>query len=88
MKHECVCVCVFTENELFLCTWAMPDSNIYIPTLYVGPNNKARYFQYNFQAYTSLADEVLCRSGCTVRNMGGRNDCSTVRLRTDTTSPT
>jgi len=58
------CVCNLTENELFLCTWAMQDNNIYFSTMYLRPNSKTRYFQYNFQAYTSLADEMLCRSCC------------------------
>jgi len=54
MKVECLCI--FTENELFLCTCSMPDNNVQVSTMYAGPNNKAQYFQYNFQAYTSLAD--------------------------------
>jgi len=45
--------------------------------MYVGPKNKARYFQYSFKIYTPLADEVMCRSDSTVRNMDDRNDCST-----------
>jgi hypothetical protein len=55
----------------------MPENNIYFSTTYVGPNNKARNIQYNFLAYTSLADEVLCKSGCVVRNLDERNDCNT-----------
>jgi hypothetical protein len=67
MKHKCLWT--FTDKELFLCTWTMQQNYIYYSTTPVRSNNKARYFQYNFQAHKSLADEVLCRSGCMVRNL-------------------
>jgi hypothetical protein len=42
----------------------------------VGPNKRVRHFTYSLQVCTSLAADVLYRTGCMIRNLDEKHDYS------------
>lgn len=65
---------IFTLNELFLCLWEMVEHDFCFSIFYIGPNIKARYFQYNLSVCTTLGQKVYSRNCCRVRNLDERDE--------------
>lgn len=69
---------IFTLNELFLCVWEKVEYDFCFSVFYIGPNIKARYFQYNLSVCTTLGQKAYSKNGCRIRNLDERHECSRV----------
>jgi hypothetical protein len=74
--RKCTIINSFSLRTYYICVRGQCRIARFTFRRYVGPNKRARHFTYSFQVCTSLADDVLYRRGCRVRNLDEKYDYS------------